>query len=217
MARLDIETGVLQILDEQYLSIGRPALAPDGQTIAYDVSPTGPNRLLTGRIYHPDRGSQPFDPDLFKGTGDILPGILFNPAWSPDGNQLAWISGAGKQTALLIFDLTRHTVKKVHGWDPARFGALIPSPVWSPDGQWLALEIWANGPEGSGLWLLAVDGSAEQLIDPTGGEPHWLGPYQLIYADFDENRNSTTRQYDLISETTTTLDLPAGSTVLLTP
>ncbi len=51
----------------------------------------------------------------------------------------------------------------------------------------------------------------------TGGEPRWLGPYQLIYADFDENRNSTTRQYDLISETTTILDLPTGSIVLLTP
>ena len=49
----------------------------------------------------------------------------------------------------------------VFTWQPAQFGALPPSPVWSPDGKWLAIEIWANNQDESGLWVLPADGTLD--------------------------------------------------------
>jgi hypothetical protein len=52
---------------------------------------------------------------------------------------------------------------------------------------------------------------------PTGRDPIWLNPSQLIYADLDENMNGDIKLFDLDFGETRVLDLPAGSMVLLTP
>jgi hypothetical protein len=216
VATLDIDSGELQIIEGEYLSLGRPAMAPDGQSVAYDVSAFSAD-VINSRIYHPGSGSQSLDPALFAGLEGERPWNLYNPAWSPDGRLLAWLCGAEAGSRLVVVDLVRQTAMTVFTWQPAQFGALPPSPVWSPDGKWLAIEIWANNEGESGLWVLPADGTMARLHVPTGREPIWLNPSQLFYADVDANMNGDIRLFDLNYGERGVLDLPAGSTVLLTP
>jgi hypothetical protein len=217
LATLDIDSGELQIIEEEYLSLGRPAMAPDGQSIAYDISAFSAE-AVSGRIYLPDDGSQPLDPALFAGLEGESSCNLYNPAWSPDGRQIAWLCSGEAGSRLSVFDLVRQTAMTVFVWQPAQFGALPPSPVWSIDGKWLAIEIWANSEDESGLWILPADGTLARFHIPTGHDPIWLNPSQLIYADLDENMNGDIKLVDLdLGEIRGVLDLPAGSTVLLTP
>jgi hypothetical protein len=214
VATLDINSGELQIVEEEYLSLGRPAMAPDGLSIAYDISAFATD-ATTGRVYHPDSGSQPLDPVLFDGLEGEKPCNLYNPAWSPNGRQLAWLCGGEAGSQLIVFDLVRQTAMTVFTWQPAQFGALPPSPVWSMDGKWLAIEVWANNEDETGLWVLPADGTLARLHVPTGHNPLWLNPSQLIYADLDENMNGDIKLIDLDTGSVGVLDLPAGSTLLL--
>lgn len=203
IATLDVNSGRLQILDESRLSSGRPALLSDYNWAAFDVFPAGPDDIFTGRHYHPDSGLQTFDQTAYAGsTGNPIG----NPAWSPDPSQIAWLSFAGERNVVQVFDVEAKTAVTLFDWDPARFGALIPSPIWSPDGQWLLLEVWANGPEGSGVWLLAADGSSQTLIDGQGKEPYWANENQIVFG-----LNDGPRLYDLTTGETFKLELPAGS------
>lgn len=216
VAMLDIDSGELHIIEEEYLSLGRSAMAPDGQSVAYDISAFSAG-AINGRIYRPDSGSQPLDPLLFAGLEEEEPCNLYNPAWSPDGRQLAWLCGGEAGARLIVFDLVRQTAMTVFTWQPAQFGALPPSPVWSMDGKWLAIEIWANNEDETGLWVLPADGTLARLHVPTGHAPIWLNPSQLIVADLDENMNGDIKLFDLDYGEIDVLDLPPGSMVLLTP
>ena len=202
-------TRQVTILDETQLSSGRPAMLADYNRSAFDVFATGLDDHLTGRLYHPDSGLQTFDQTTFSAQNDMIAGPLFNPAWSPVGTKMSWLTSTGERFAVQVFDLETQTAVQIHDWDPARFGALVPSPVWSPDGQWLALEIWANGPEGSGVWLLAADGSSQTLVDADGYDPYWATATELVYSV-----NGSARLYDLPSKQIAKLDLPEGSWVL---
>lgn len=224
MATLDIDSGKLQVINEKYLSLGRPALAPDGQTVAYDLSPFHADVALTGYLYHPDGGSSPIDPALFNGLGDERPWHLYNPAWSPDGRQLAWLWGAEAGSRLVRFDLDGQKATTLLTWQPAGFAALPPAPLWSPDGQWLAIEVWASNEAESGLWLVAADGSDARRISAAsssfavGSGLIWLSSHELVYVACDDNYNNCeNRLFDLASETTMLLDLPPDSIVLLAP
>ena len=85
----------------------------------------------------------------------------------------------------------------------------MPSPIWSPDGRWLALEVWANGLQGSGIWLLAADGSSQTLVDADGHDPYWVNEFQLIYGV-----NEGPHLYDITSGEAFKMDMPVGSWVL---
>lgn len=209
LATLDIDSGSLQILDETRLSANKPALAADGQTIAFDVIPSRPDDQNTSRLYHPDSGVTIFDPSAFTAQNELIDQFRYNPSWSPNGRQLTWFSSTGERVGLQLYDLDAQTAVQLFDWDPARFGGNVPSPIWSPDGQWLALDILANGPAGSGIWLFAVDGSHQLQIDAQGHEPHWVNNTQLIYGV-----NDGVRLYDLTEEKTFKPDLPQGSWIL---
>jgi Tol biopolymer transport system component len=204
LATLDINSGQLQIIDEEYLSHGRSAMSPDGQTIAYD-----------GRIYQPDNGSQTLDLNQFTGLESEDPCSLYNPAWSEDGRQLAWLCSGEVGSRLIVFDMVRQTAMTIFTWQPAQFGALPPSPVWSIDEKWLAIEIWANNDNEYGLWVLPADGTMARLHLPTGHDPIWLNSTQLFYADRDEDMNGDIKLHDLDFGQMGVLELPPTGAVLL--
>jgi len=209
IATLSPAAGTVQILDEERLSSNRPALAPDGETVAFDVFSTGDADSVTSRLYLPSSGLEIFDPADFTAINEMIDMPRFNPAWSTDGRQIAWLASTGERVGVQVYDLDQQTAVQLHDWDPARFGALIPSPVWSPDGQWLALEIWANGPEGSGIWLLAADGSSQTMVDTQGRDPYWVNESQLVFGI-----NGGPRLYDVTANEAFMMDLPEGSRVL---
>ena len=209
MTTANIDTGEIQILDEEDLMWYRPAMLADSGLVAFDVLAAGPDDIMNGRIYSPDTGLQSFDQSTFSASNEMISGPLFNAAWSPDGMQLSWLVTTGERFAVQLFDLEAKTAVQIFDWDPARFSGLVPSPVWNPDGQWLALDVWANGPEGSGIWLLAADGSSQTLVDAQGHDPYWVNDFQLIF-----NLNSEPRLYDTGSGEQFRLDLPETSRIL---
>ncbi len=211
IAIINIDDQTVTILDDKRLSSHRPSLSPDGKTVAFDVFPTGPEDTDTSLIYHPDSGLRLFDPTAFTFVNELYDQPYFNPSWSPDGRKIAWQVSNGERVGIQVFDLEAQTAVQLLDWDPARFGALIPSPLWSPDGQWLALEVWANGPSGSGVWLLAADGSSQVYLDPQGTEPYWASEAQLV---FGVKVGGGPRLYDLVTEESFKIDLPEGSWAL---
>ena len=207
---IDIETGAVQILAEDRLSGGRPALAADGETVAFDVFTTSQDDVLNGRLYHPDIGLQIFDPTTFSGG---IGHPVQNPGWSPDGNKIAWISYDGDRSILQIFDLETKTAAAPLDWNAARFGALVPSPVWSPDGQWIALEVWASNLHETGLWLVASKGSETRFIAQQGNNPRWFNETLLVFG-----LTNAPILYDVTTTRQRRMELPTGATyVTLTP
>lgn len=207
ISTVNIETGAVQILDETRLSGGRPALSADGKTVAFDVFVPLP--AATAQLYHATNGLQPFDPTLYDAEGDFIRSTLFNPAWAADGNQIAWLTTNGERAALQVYNMTAKTAVQLFDWDPARFGGMVPSPVWSPNGQWIALEVLANGEEGGGLWLIASDESETRLISTLGGNPHWVND-ELFALNMDDGP----RLYDVNSDALLKMNLPTGSTFI---
>jgi TolB protein len=128
--------------------------APDGKRIAV----TGLMQGLQSQIYVLD---------VPRGTVEKLtshPNGSFDPAWSPDGQAVAYIGREGAQGELFV--------KRVDGeGEPARLGKLayVRSPQWSPDGKSLAVLAAQGGT--FQVWLIPVRGSGETI---ELGEPRQL-------------------------------------------
>ncbi len=101
----------------------------------------------------------------------MIDGPVFNPSWSPDGRRLTWLATTGERVGFQVYNFDTGMAMQLFDWDPARFGGTVPAPVWSPDGRWLALTILANGPQGSGLHLIAADGSEVEAGRRPGLQP----------------------------------------------
>ncbi|HSH03791.1 MAG TPA: hypothetical protein VLL52_14850 [Anaerolineae bacterium] len=202
---VDTKSGQIKILDEANLFGNRPAFLAKGSLVAYSVFSPDYN----GRIYNEYEGIQVFDTSVYKTEGEMIVGGMFNPSWSSDGRKIAWLVSSGDRFAVQIFDLDKQTAMQVYDWDPARFGGLVPSPMWSFDGNWLLLDIVGNGEEGSGLWLLATDGSEQRLVTEQGYGARWLGFNQLV-----ANVDNVPHLYDMVSGDWFSLGLPIDSVVV---
>lgn len=152
-----------RVLDEEIQSNALSSPGPDGQTIAYD-------RGGTSWLYRLDAGLDPLDPAAF-GLENVV--RIGGPAWSPDGEQLAWIVAITDpewRIAVAVFDLASRTAHLLHPYENAGRGGWFPPPAWSPDGRYLAFVAEDIFREARGVWAVAVDGSA------AGGEEQFLGP-----------------------------------------
>jgi Tol biopolymer transport system component len=93
-----------------------------------------------------------------------------DPAWSPDGSQIAFrrrLPGATPQGNLDIF------VMAADGGAVAQLttdAGNDQDPSWSPDGQSLAFTSDRNDAAGSRLWVMRADGSDQRQVPP-GGDP----------------------------------------------
>jgi len=75
-----------------------------------------------------------------------------DPAWSPDGQHIAFASHRDGNWELYILDIQTGTIRRLTN-DPA-FDA---GPTWSPDGQWIAYERYIDG--NLDVYLMKADGS----------------------------------------------------------
>ena len=106
----------------------------------------------------------------------ILPFKLYSPAWSPDGQWIAFFYDY--QIFKMVFSLNTFT------FDTASIVQLTTEgrnffPTWSPDGQWIAFDSNNDSPNGMNfIWKMKSDGTQKSRItyEPTKGEirmPSW--------------------------------------------
>jgi len=85
------------------------------------------------------------------------PEPIISPAWSPDGNQLAYVSFESRKPVIYVHNVSSGKRRLI-----ANFKGSNSAPAWSPDGKTLAVTLSRDG--GSQLFLLGA----------SGGEPRRL-------------------------------------------
>jgi TolB protein len=85
------------------------------------------------------------------------PEPIISPSWSPNGNQLAYVSFEARKPVVYVHDVATGRRRLV-----ASFKGSNSAPAWSPDGRSIALTLSRDG------------GSQLYVMDANGGEPRRL-------------------------------------------
>ena len=94
---------------------------------------------------------------------------LMSPAWSPDGNRLAYVSFEDKRSKVYIQNLTDGRRELL-----AEFSGINSAPAWSPDGTRLALTLSRDGNAEIYVMLLNSRALKRLTFDPAiDTEPTW--------------------------------------------
>jgi hypothetical protein len=158
-----------------------PAIAPDGERIAYSR-----NGGSTSEIVVLDRRRPDARLVVWKGSGRW--DQAFNPSWSPDGTRIAftaWRTGGVRDVLVVPADrenvgLGPDVIEVTHD------RALDGDPAFSPDGRWLYFtsdrtgisNVFAWDLAGGALWQVTntIGGVTEMTVSPDGAS--------LAYGDF---------------------------------
>lgn len=106
---------------------------------------------------------------------------IISPAWSPDGQRLAYVSFEAKKPIVYV-----HTLATGQRQVVANFKGSNSAPTWSPDGSQLAVVLTKDGQ--SQLYVLNADGSGVRRLASSAGidtEPAWSPDGQWIYFTSD--------------------------------
>jgi TolB protein len=111
---------------------------------------------------------------------------IMSPAWSPDGQNLAYVSFEGKASAIYVQRLATGERRRVS----ARAG-INGAPAWSPDGRRLALTLSREG----NLDIYTLDLATQSLSrvtsdDAIDTEPEWSRDGQSLFFTSDRAGNA---------------------------
>jgi TolB protein len=128
--------------------VGRAAYAPDGSAILFSLAPDPPGVPQIYRL------------DLISGEAGSVPGMpeqSYDPAYAPDGSQIAFAARHAEGTDIFVLPTT--------GGEPIQVTRLgvARAPAFSPDGTQLAFLASPRGERGFDLWVID--------LKPSIGEP----------------------------------------------
>ena len=89
------------------------------------------------------------------------PGVEGQPAFSPDGTQIAFSWNGAKQDNFDVY------VKPVAGGPPRRLTtdrSFDGRPAWSPDGRWIAFDRWSRGRPATEVFIVPAGGGPERKV-----------------------------------------------------
>ncbi|TSE24616.1 Dipeptidyl-peptidase 5 [Tepidimonas sediminis] len=102
---------------------------------------------------------------------------IISPAWSPNGQQLAYVSFEARKPVIYAHDLASGRRRLL-----ASFRGSNSAPAWSPDGRRLYATLTLAG--SSQIYALDLEGGAPQRITQTGGidtEPAFAPDGKSVY------------------------------------
>ncbi len=106
---------------------------------------------------------------------------IISPAWSPDGNKLAYVSFEKKKPIIFVQSLVSGSRTIV-----ANFKGNNSAPAWSPDGSRLAIVLTYGA--NSQIYTINADGTGLQSLTKSSGidtEPVWSPDAKWIYFTSD--------------------------------
>jgi TolB protein len=116
---------------------------------------------------------------------------IISPAWSPDGQQLAYVSFESQKPVVYV-----HTLATGQRRVLANFKGSNSAPAWAPNGRQLAVVLTKDGL--SQLYLINADGSGARRLTTSSGidtEPAWSPDGRHIY--FTSDRSGSPQIYRL--------------------
>ena len=130
---------------------------------------TGDKGAFSTRIAYVTKAAQRYQLWVADADGEnaqsalASPEPIISPAWSPNGNQLAYVSFESRKPVVYSHDVASGKRRLV-----ANFKGSNSAPAWSPDGRTLAVTLSRDG------------GSQLYAIDAGGGEPRRLAQSSSI-------------------------------------
>ena len=144
---------------------------------------TGDKGAFSTRIAYVTKAGQRYQLWVADSDGEnaqsalASPEPIISPAWSPDGNQLAYVSFESRKPVIYV-----HTVSTGKRRLIANFKGSNSAPAWSPDGKTLAVTLSREG--GSQLFLLSAQGGEPRRLTQSSSidtEPVFTPDGQNIY------------------------------------
>jgi len=130
---------------------------------------TGEKGVFSTRIAYVTKTAQQYSLWVADADGEngqvalASPEPIISPAWSPSGEQLAYVSFEARKPVVYVHDVATGRRRLL-----ANFRGSNSAPAWAPDGKTLALTLSRDG------------GSQIFSIDATGGQPRRLTQTQGI-------------------------------------
>ncbi len=144
---------------------------------------TGDRGVFSTRIAYVTKAGQRYQLWVADADGEnaqsalTSPEPIISPAWSPDGNQLAYVSFESRKPVVYVHSVSTGKRRLI-----ANFKGSNSAPAWSPDGSTLALTLSRDG--GSQLFLLSASGGEPRRLIQSPSidtEPVFSPDGQYIY------------------------------------
>ena len=124
---------------------------------------TGEKGVFSTRIAYVTKAAQRYQLWVADADGEnaqsalASPEPIISPAWSPDGNQLAYVSFESRKPVVYAHNVSTGKRRLI-----ANFKGSNSAPAWSPDGKTLAVTLSRDG--GSQLFLLNANGGEPRRL-----------------------------------------------------